>query len=167
MTGRTAAGREMVQELLAAHAGLRRDLADLGEALRLLRERAASSAAEVRALVDGMTMRQNAWQLRSFCDFYCSKVHAHHTIEDSRIFPAVLRIAPELAPVVEQLEAEHRRLGALLNVLTTAVAALPGSGAVWTAAETAVSDLADHLETHLDREEENIIPQLGRLPSWV
>jgi hemerythrin-like domain-containing protein len=170
-TGATAAGRAMVETLLSAHAGLRRDLDSLGEALMLLADgdgsADAETYAEVRARVDELTMRQVSWQLKSFCDHYCQTVHLHHSIEDVRIFPAVLRVAPDLAPVVDRLTADHHRLGELLDALVAAVGALPGSAQQRAAAQEAVRALAAHLAAHLDLEEQHIIPQLSRLPGWV
>lgn len=163
----TPTGPEMSRTLLAAHAGLRQDLMTLRDALRLLQQQDTAAAAGFRSMVEGMTMRQSAWQLRSFCDFYCQKVNAHHSIEDTRIFPAVLRAAPELASVVAQLEDDHKRLGVLLNALTGAAGTLPGPAAEWAAAREAVENLANHLEIHLEREEKHILPVLARLPAWV
>ncbi|MEW1718993.1 hemerythrin domain-containing protein [Streptomyces sp. NPDC093109] len=157
----------MVSQLLSAHAGLRNDMDSLRQALTLLTQRSTATAAEVHALVDNLAMRQNAWQLKSFCDFYCRTLETHHSIEDFRIFPAVLRAAPELTPVVAKLEADHRRIGTLLNAVTDAVASLSGDDPLWATAHSAVGTLADHLEEHLTLEEEHIIPVLGRLPAWV
>lgn len=169
-TGTTAAGRAMVSTLLGAHAALRRDLDSLGEALRLLAARDPAVLGEVQGRMDDLTVRQAAWQLKSFCDMYCQTVHAHHSIEDFRIFPAVLRMAPELGPVVEKLTADHLALGALLDTMLTSVGALSVAAppdADWGAAQDAVRALAGHLAAHLDLEEAHIIPQLGRLSGWI
>ncbi|MFF7156893.1 hemerythrin domain-containing protein [Streptomyces sp. NPDC008139] len=164
-TATTPAGRAMVSTLLGAHAALRRDLDSLGQALRLLAAKDPAALGEVHARMDDLTLRQAAWQLKSFCDMYCQTVHAHHSIEDFRIFPAVLRIAPELRPVVDRLTADHLALGSLLDAMITSVGALPDAD--WATAQDAVQALADHLAAHLDLEEAHIIPQLGRLSSWI
>jgi hemerythrin-like domain-containing protein len=166
-SGATAAGRAMVSTLLDAHAALRRDLDSLGEALRLLVTADPSAIAEVKARVGELSMGQAAWQLRSFCEHYCQTMNAHKSIEEFRIFPAVLGIAPELAPVVERLTADHLRLGELLDVLVAEVAGLPGPESVWNSAREAVRELTALLAAHLDLEEEHVIPQLSRLPAWV
>jgi hemerythrin-like domain-containing protein len=155
----------MVSTLLGAHAALRRDLDSLGEALRLLAAKDPAVLGEVQERMDDLTLRQAAWQLQSFCDMYCRTVHAHHSIEDFRIFPAVLRIAPELGPVVDKLTADHLALGALLDTMLASVGALPDAD--WGAAQDAVQALAGHLAAHLDLEEAHIIPQLGRLSGWI
>jgi len=41
----------------------------------------------------------------------------HHPKEDRHLFPAVLEVAPQLAPIVEDLEAQHARGRALLDDL--------------------------------------------------
>ncbi|MFE3783986.1 hemerythrin domain-containing protein [Amycolatopsis sp. NPDC059090] len=113
-----------------------------------------------------LSMGQDAWQLKSFCDVYCQTVRTHHSIEDGRIFPAVVAVAPETAPIVRQLTADHEELARLLGVLNTAVGALP-SAAGWAAAVDAAHQLAERLAAHLDLEEEHILPPLERLPDWV
>ncbi len=163
----TPAGDAMVRTLVAAHAVLRRDLDSLEQTLRLIAAGDAAAVPEVRDRIQGLAMNQTAWSLRSFCETYCQAVHAHHSIEDFRIFPAVLDAAPELAPVVERLIADHVELGRLLDALAAAVDALPGPEPVWTAAQVAARELAVHLAAHLDLEEEHILPHLGRLPDWV
>jgi hemerythrin-like domain-containing protein len=124
-------------------------------------------AAKVRKRVATLSMRQAAWQLKSFCDTYCQTVRAHHDIEDFRIFPAVVAIAPEAGPVVEYLTADHVELGRLLDDLSCAVGALPGAAAAWAGAEDAGRELAEHLTAHLDLEEEHVLPPLVRLPDWI
>jgi hemerythrin-like domain-containing protein len=163
--GTTPVGRAMVSTLLGAHAALRRDLDSLGEALRLLAAKDPAALGAVQERIDDLTLRQAAWQLKSFCDMYCQTVHAHHSIEDFRIFPAVLRMAPELGPVVKKLTEAHMALGALLDAMLGSVGALPDAD--WGDAQDAVQALADHLAAHLDLEEAHIIPQLGRLSSWI
>lgn len=165
----TTAGVAMVKMLLAAHGMLRKDLDSIRETIQLISSGAAgdaATAAEVRERVEALAMGQSAWQLKSFCDTYCQTVHAHHGIEDFRIFPAVVAIAPETAPVVERLTADHVTLGGLLDTLNSAVDALP-SAAAWTAATDAARELAEQLEAHLELEEKHILPPLGRLPDWV
>ncbi|MFC4501972.1 MULTISPECIES: hemerythrin domain-containing protein [Streptomyces] len=163
----TAAGEAMVKTLVAAHGLLRRDLDSLDETLRLLASGDAARVSEVRGRVDALSMRQAAWQLRSFCETYCQTVHAHHSIEDFRIFPAVLGVAPELAPIVDRLTADHVELGRRLDTLMSSLDALPGPEPVWKAAQDAVRELGELLAEHLGLEEERILPHLGRLPDWV
>jgi hemerythrin-like domain-containing protein len=110
-------------------------------------------------------MRQATWQLTSFCDAYCQRVQAHHGIEDFRIFPAVVAVSPETAPIVERLMADHVKLDRLLDALSAAVSALPAAAA-WSSAARAANELAEHLAAHLDLEEQHILPPLGRLPDW-
>ncbi|MFF3517309.1 hemerythrin domain-containing protein [Streptomyces sp. NPDC002573] len=165
--GATPAGEAMVRTLVAAHGKLRHDLSSLQEALRMVAAADARSVPEVRGIIDGLSMHQAAWQLRSFCETYCQVVHAHHSIEDFRIFPAVLRTAPELAPIVERLTSDHAELGRLLDVLVAAVETLAGPQPSWTASQDSIGVLAERLAAHLDLEEEHILPALGRLPDWV
>jgi hypothetical protein len=170
--GSTTAGVAMVKTLLAAHSVLRRDLDSIRETIRLMASAVPGTpdgtalAGQVRDRVAALSMRQDAWKLKSFCDNYCQTVHAHHGIEDFRIFPAVVAVAPEIAPVVEQLTADHEELARLLDVLNASVGALPSAEA-WAEAADAARELAARLAAHLDMEEKHILPPLGRLPGWV
>lgn len=155
---------QQVQTLLWAHDNLRRDLAALGEALAVLTEE--DGVEPVRALVDGLTMKQHAWRVRAFCDRYCRIVQMHHTIEDLDLFPSLRRLDPSLAPVLDELAEDHHTLAGLLDDLDAALssaAAAPRETAARQRTQDAIALLSQHLDAHLRREEVVIIPALTRL----
>ncbi|MCK7622671.1 nitroreductase/quinone reductase family protein [Streptomyces sp. RS10V-4] len=96
-------------------------------------------------------------QLRINCLTLCQGLDNHHTGEDRMMFPALRRHRPDLAPVLDRLDEEHRSIAALLEALRqvlAAPAAEPG------AVRAEVERLAGELEAHLDYEEQELIPAL-------
>jgi len=102
--------------------------------------------------------------LRASCLHYCRFVHGHHRLEDIALFPALRAADPDIAPVVDRLEADHRVVAAQLEEIEAAVA-----GGEQERVIAALDALADHLLEHLAFEEENIGPTLRRMdrhPLW-
>ncbi|MDF5752918.1 nitroreductase/quinone reductase family protein [Spongiactinospora sp. TRM90649] len=125
-------------------------------------------------------------QLRINCLTVCQGVSTHHGMEDRGLFPYLAQTHPELAPVIERLGEEHevisRLLGELQALLTgggngdgggTAPAeaatapAVAGTAPAVAAAPAAVAAEVDRLiselESHLDYEEEQLIPILAKM----
>ncbi|MFF2806123.1 nitroreductase/quinone reductase family protein [Streptomyces sp. NPDC058000] len=99
-------------------------------------------------------------QLRINCLTLCQGLHNHHTGEDRGMFPALRRHRPELAPVLDRLDEEHRHIAALLEELRHTLAepsAAPGG------IRAEVERLTDELEAHLTYEEEQLIPVLDAM----
>jgi hypothetical protein len=86
----------------------------------LARETAAGLAPEeVRERVEGLRADSALWRLKYGCLHYCSFVHRHHRAEDSLLFPILRRDHPELDPVVDRLEGDHREISTLLTEVET------------------------------------------------
>jgi hypothetical protein len=122
----------MATALMMSHHAFRRDLARFAAALRRTFEPGA---------------------LREEWQSFRAALHGHHQAEDTGIFPG-LRSA---APVVEALEADHRRIDPLLERADAAFGGLP---AAREEALAVVAQLQDLLRPHLETEEEHIIPFL-------
>lgn len=76
------------------------------------------------------------------------------------MFPALRRHRPDLAPVLDRLDEEHRALAALLDALQRVLAepsAAPGD------VRAEVERLTDELEAHLTYEEEQLVPVLDAM----
>jgi hypothetical protein len=155
----------MFQELLWVHDMLRRDL----ETVRGLAADALNGrpAGEIRAEVADLKAGRPLWQLKLNCIHYCRFVEGHHGLEDAAVFPALVRTDPEITPVVERLEREHRNVAEELQRVEAAVEELPDDGG-----ESERRRLADSLDSlgelllaHLDFEEESIGPAMRRLGS--
>ena len=158
----TRRGRLVGQHLIDVHDVLRRELEELRGILEQVRE-GAMGAGEARAALNEMALRQNDWALGAFCARYCAAVDGHHRLEDAQIFPHLRRSEPDLDPVIDRLEDEHRAIhdaiqgvdGALVHHLTH-----PGD---FSRIEAALDLLTDALLSHLSYEEWELVEPLARL----
>jgi Hemerythrin HHE cation binding domain len=157
-----ALGEAFFTELLWVHGMIRQDLGTV----RALAARVAEGlpAAEIAAEVGALKANGPLWALKVNCLHYCRFVHGHHRLEDVALFPALRRAEPELGPVVDRLEGDHRRVAEQLDELEAAVAGDDRDRVV-----LALDELAAHLLAHLELEEESIGPALRRMdrhPLW-
>ena len=128
----------------------------------------ARRAADVRALVNDLSMGVNYRALGSFCGRYCQVVDVHHRIEDAAMFPDLAAADPALQPVLERLSAEHVAIhGALVELDRALVAMLDDGAAGLPRVQAAATTLRDALLDHLDYEERELLPALGRLDVLV
>ncbi|MEV7358124.1 MULTISPECIES: hemerythrin domain-containing protein [unclassified Kitasatospora] len=133
--------------LRLVHAALRRDLARLPNALRLLQP-GEDDAGEA---------------LLRHWSFVTAMLTCHHEQQDSRIWPIVRRFAPELRLLLNWLEADHHNLDHSFTRVTTLVRiASRDTGSAWPVAY-AMEDLAARLETHLRIEERQLLPRMERV----
>ena len=157
----------LFDELRGVHSMIRRDLAHV----TLLAEDAAGGAApeEIRERVGALKSSSILWQLRLGCLRHCRFVEAHHGLEDRALFPVIRRVDPELGPVVDKLENDHRAVADLVHELEAAANDLEGAPDPDAARErvvAALTDLGTLLLEHLDYEERSLEGVLGRMPSW-
>ncbi|MEW1654884.1 nitroreductase/quinone reductase family protein [Streptomyces sp. NPDC093707] len=99
-------------------------------------------------------------QLRINCLTLCLGLSNHHTGEDRMMFPALRHRWPELAPVLDRLDEEHRRIAALMEELRRTLSepsAAPGG------LRAEVERLTHELEAHLTYEEEHLLPVLDAM----
>jgi iron-sulfur cluster repair protein YtfE (RIC family) len=87
-------------------------------------------------------------------------LHHHHTVEDQAIWPAVLRRRPDLANLVDELEAEHGELDVASRALRDAALTWSYDGSDRRRAElvVALSRMLEVLEPHLQHEEDHAMP---------
>ena len=89
--------------------------------------------------------------LPAHCVAFCAAVHGHHTAEDTSVFTLLAREHPELAPVLAELERDHRQVAEILRRL---------------AAEPSPDELAGLealLESHFTYEERKLVAALNAL----
>ncbi|GAA3934895.1 nitroreductase/quinone reductase family protein [Actinomadura viridis] len=134
----------------------RPDAPSLGAGLKVIHDAFRRELALIRKEIAGSGPRLGA-QLRVNCLTVCQGLHHHHAGEDGAIFPFLADRRPELAPVLERLDGEHRKIAALLGDLQEAVSA---EGADPALVRAEVERLTEELEAHLDYEEEQLIPIL-------
>jgi hypothetical protein len=160
------AGNVLLGQLKWVHSLVRREL----QACRELAVDVANGAPldDVRAQIEVLQTRGPLFQLRVNCLYYCRFVHSHHGHEDAWLFPAVRQSAPELAAVVDKLEADHRRVSDLLDSVETAANQLggPDDVTVRPLLVAALNELSRHLLEHLAYEEEVLAPVLGAWDYW-
>jgi alkanesulfonate monooxygenase SsuD/methylene tetrahydromethanopterin reductase-like flavin-dependent oxidoreductase (luciferase family)/hemerythrin-like domain-containing protein len=121
------------------------------------------SAAAARSVINDLAMRQNFWTLGSFCAAYCRVLTTHHTIEDEHMFPELVVRQESLAPVVRQLEREHKVIAEVLTALDAALVALMEDDSRLKAVQDHVDLLDQVLTSHLDYEEGELVEPLNRL----
>jgi hypothetical protein len=84
-------------------------------------------------------------------------LHGHHTVEDTAIFPDIRAKQPELAAVIDTLDAHHRAIDPLLERGDKVFADVANHRSE---ARDVIASLAALLAEHLDAEEAAIIPLL-------
>ncbi|TDO55116.1 alkanesulfonate monooxygenase SsuD/methylene tetrahydromethanopterin reductase-like flavin-dependent oxidoreductase (luciferase family) [Kribbella sp. VKM Ac-2571] len=150
------------QHLIDVHDHLRAEL----DQVRDLVEQVAAGALGVgaaRSHINTMTMRQNNWTLGTYCESYCRLVTTHHSLEDASLFPHLRRADPDLVPVVDRLQEEHKIIHDVLEGVDKALVALvDGSGDI-DGLRAAVDLLDDTLLSHLSYEERELVEPLARL----
>jgi len=91
--------------------------------------------------------------VRDFIDRY------HHPKEDHYLFKTLRRRAPEIAPALDELEAEHRRGTELITALDWTLRQYQGVGeAAYFAFRDSVQHYVAFERAHMKREETRIIP---------
>jgi hypothetical protein len=161
VSGPTALGAQQQQLLLGVHAHLRDELEQLRRTVDQV-ETGAASAAAARSHLNTMAVRQNYWTLGAFCAAYCRVVATHHTIEDQAWFPALRDAEPDLAPVIDRLEAEHVSIAALLDAMDAALVAMVTDPAAVVEVRRVVDELSGALLAHLEYEESRLLDAIGR-----
>ena len=154
-------GEAFFQELLWVHGMIRQDL----ETVRALAALVAGGlpAGEVAEQVASLAANGPLWALKVNCLHYCRFVHGHHRLEDVALFPALRDAEPDLAPLVDRLEGDHRRVAEQLDEVEAAVGALNGDESERGRVVDVLDALAGDLLAHLEREEESIGPALRRM----
>ncbi|HEX8992266.1 MAG TPA: hemerythrin domain-containing protein [Anaerolineales bacterium] len=159
-------GEHLVQELLWIHGILRHDLSLISALAEQVHD--GRDPELIRSEIDHLQTKSPLWQLKVNCIYYCRLVHAHHTGEDIHIFPALRRADPSMEPVVDRLEADHRRVSDILDQVDDAARALveEDTRAVRGRLVAALRLLSEHLLAHLEFEEKAISPTLRTWRSW-
>ena len=160
-------GRVAQATLRGIHDHLRHEMAQVVRAVRAAATD-ARRAADARALVNDLTMGVNYRALGSFCGRYCAVVDVHHRIEDAAMFVDLREADPSLGPVLDRLSVEHVAVHEVLVELDRAlVAMLPTEAAGLPQVQDAAERLSAALLDHLDYEEQELLPALGRLGTPV
>jgi Hemerythrin HHE cation binding domain len=159
----TARGRAMYEMLLAVHAHIRRDL-DLIEELAT-QALDGVDPEDLRRQLHALKRGSMLWRLQVNCLRYCSFVHLHHGAEDADFFSELRDTNPAINPVIDRLQAEHRRVSDDLDAVESAANDLAHDDG--RQARQAVVDTLRALErnllAHLDYEERSIEATVRRV----
>jgi hypothetical protein len=162
----TVRGRAIYRLLLAVHATIRREL----ERVELLAEQALEGmpAEDLQRELDEMKRGGMLWRLQIDCLRYCRFVHSHHNAEDVLFFPELRDTNPAIGPVVDRLEADHRRVSDQLDAVEAAANGLAedDSKPAREALAGALQTLGEQLLEHLSYEERNVEATVLRLREY-
>ena len=145
---------------------LRRDLAS-GAGAGRPSGRGSVRTLEVRDGLAELEARGPLFQLRANCLGYCQLLHSHHGGEDAGAVPG--RPAGGAAPrsdAVDRLEADHRKVSAMLNEIEALAHDLDDASRRGAALVEALTRLSTGLLEHLAYEEETIGPVLDGWDEW-
>jgi hypothetical protein len=162
--GRRYAARELAngRHLVDIHDHLRGELAQVRNVMEQVLS-GDTDPATARSHINATAMRQNNWTLGAFCQGYCRLVTTHHTLEDIAMLPRLKAVEPELAPVVDRLEEEHRVIHDVLEGLDVALVEFVTRPDETDRLRAAVDLLTDVLLSHLSYEERELVEPLSRL----
>jgi hypothetical protein len=162
----TVRGRATYGLLLSVHRRIRGDL----ERVERLAQQALEGlpADELRVEIDELKRDSMLWRLEVNCLRYCLFVHSHHNAEDREFFPELRETNPAINPVIDRLQADHRRVSDDLDRVEAAARALEENEGVEARQEVvdALQGLAGNLLAHLDYEELSIEATVLRLRNW-
>ena len=158
----TEQGKALFEELLWVHGAIRRDLAVVEELAAEVLD--GLPAEEARERIAELQTNGPLWQLKVNCLRYCRFVHMHHNAEDTLFFPSLRAANPDVDPVIDRLEADHRTVSDLLDEVEAAAAGVDGEDP---APRMRLADglraLARELPAHLDYEELEAGPTIRSL----
>ncbi|MGW6617332.1 nitroreductase/quinone reductase family protein [Streptomyces erythrochromogenes] len=138
-------------KLLSVHGWLRAQLAHVRE---LAGDRVGAGGAAALGL-----------QLRQHCLAFCHTLEFHHRSEDAGLFPYLEQQHPHMREFFRRIGAEHAVIARLQEELVRALDA-PGDGVGDGPGEgfsARVERMSRELESHLDREEAQLLPVLRAL----
>jgi alkanesulfonate monooxygenase SsuD/methylene tetrahydromethanopterin reductase-like flavin-dependent oxidoreductase (luciferase family)/hemerythrin-like domain-containing protein len=161
-TAYTRRGRLVGQHLIDVHDLLRRELDELREILRQVRD-GALAPGEARSALNELALRQNDWTLGAFCARYCTAVAGHHGLEDDSIFPHLARSEAALGPVIERLADEHLVIHDAIQDVDRALVEHVNRPDDYGPLQEAIDYLGDALLSHLAYEEQELVEPLARL----
>jgi hypothetical protein len=141
---------------------LRQELSELRDILRQVRD-GAMHAAEARGALNEMALRQNDWTLGTICSRYCGVVAAHHSGEDSVLFPNLARRHPQLEPVIDRLTDEHLVIHEAIEQVDHALVQHMTRPEGHDAIQDAIDFLTDALLSHLAYEEQELLEPIATL----
>jgi hypothetical protein len=112
----------------------------------------------LRRIGDLRAGRLPADDLRLHCEAFCSALTAHHEDEDGGVFPALVRVRPDLAGTVDKLIEDHHLIASII----ARVRELTGSAAARDAIDGELAGLTAIMESHFRFEERVVDSAIAR-----
>lgn len=154
-------GRAVAAHLLEVHSHYRAEIDRVRDVVSQVRAGVAAIGA-ARSAVNEMAVRANNWTLGGVCQAQCLALTQHHTMESGQIFPHLVAEQPDLAPVVERLDAEHQLIHGVLEELDAALVHLVQHPDDLVPLEAALDLLEDTLLSHFAYEERELVAPMAR-----
>ena len=134
------------------------DVRDMAIIHRTFRNAFTESARLVRAAPAPSPGR--ATFLADHIDFALAMLHVHHEGEDELLYPKLIERVPEQAAMTEQVDHEHQLIKTALDSASAACAAWRQRPSAETGEALAASldQLNSVVQTHLDDEEQKVVP---------
>lgn len=154
--------RPFIQESQHAPPGAVADLTTYYELHDALRR---SASALVASLADEPArVRQRASALRRWFTGLTGELAHHHKVEDEILFPALAERVPTYAQYGSRVDADHDLLDALVDATRAALHSLDHSYSDRARAHalSAATEMRDHLNSHLDFEDDDVVPMFER-----
>lgn len=150
--GSGSAGQAAYEHLVYVHGMYRRELVSLRKAI--MQWSAHGDPEMVTAAARRFSSRAGGKNLRVQCQVFCQALGVHHEFEDTQMFPVLRGTAVDADEIIERLMADHRQIANLLDRLDDISRELPSPADM----ASAVAELGDSLEAHLDFEEASLAP---------
>jgi hypothetical protein len=157
-------GEVLLEELLWVHGIIRGNLDTIRGVIEQIVD--GAPAGQVCAQIDDLAATSVVWRLRVDCMRYCHLVHSHHHLEDVAFFPALCHANPAIQSVVDKLAADHVAVSDYLDTVEAAAARILTDESARRDLADALTELSEHLITHLDYEEASLAPTLRRLKEF-
>ncbi|MDP9425140.1 MAG: hemerythrin domain-containing protein, partial [Actinomycetota bacterium] len=141
-------GEALYEELLFIHGMIRQSLDTVMALVEQVTDGAPVEA--IRARLEELASTSLLWRLRESCMQYCYFVHLHHNHEDVHWFPALRDTNPDLHPVIDRLEADHRLVSEYLDDVEEATRRIVDDESARADLAKKLRRLAEHLISHLD-----------------
>jgi hypothetical protein len=157
----TGRGQGAGRHLVDVHDHYRQEMAQVRAVLDEVRA-GGQDVGAARGAVQQMALRANNWTLGGYCQAQCHSLTQHHTMESDGIFPHLVRSQPDLAPVLERLNAEHLVIHELLERVDRALVQLVAQPGDYGPISDALDLLTDTISSHFAYEESQLIAPLTR-----
>ncbi len=153
--------RDEARHLIDVHDHYRRELTQLRDLLRQVKQGSASIS-QARGRLNTMALDAADGAFSEVCRAHCRSLTEHHRLEDRSIFPHLRRSQRNLQAVLDRLDEEHHTIHALLTDVDRALVRLARNPGDYVPITAAVDLLTDTVLSHFAYEERELLGPLAR-----